>query len=199
MTDKEVREFFGQAAGDVPAGGRGARQPDAFPAEALGAEGRRGTTRHSLASQATGRASSGSTPSPTRRKSPAPGTSSTFLAPGNFSHVEGAADRRGLALLPEIHATYAERIHEALADKGFMTYDFFLPGLLIDALDRGDGSVLKRWINELTDKKIRSVNMLGCHDGIPLLDLKGPGSRTRLSRSSPPSRPEAVALRISTG
>ena len=29
------------------------------------------------------------------------------------------------------------------------------------------------WINDLLDKQIHTVNMLGCHDGIPLLDLKG--------------------------
>ena len=29
------------------------------------------------------------------------------------------------------------------------------------------------WAEEIKDKKIRTVNMLGCHDGIPLLDLKG--------------------------
>ncbi len=33
--------------------------------------------------------------------------------------------------------------------------------------------MLKRWIGELLDQKIRTVNMLGCHDGIPVLDLKG--------------------------
>jgi len=33
--------------------------------------------------------------------------------------------------------------------------------------------VLKRWIAELVAKRIRTVTMLGCHDGIPLLDLKG--------------------------
>jgi len=28
------------------------------------------------------------------------------------------------------------------------------------------------WANELKGKKIKAVNMPGCHDGIPLLDLK---------------------------
>ena len=83
------------------------------------------------------------------------------------------ADRYGLKLLPEIHAAYEEKIYERLADHGYMAYDFFLPGLLIDALERGEGEILQAWARELTDKKIRTVNMLGCHDGIPLLDLKG--------------------------
>ena len=54
-----------------------------------------------------------------------------------------------------------------------MTYDFFLPGLIIDALENGSGSRLKEWAEELIEQKIQVVNMLGCHDGIPLLDLKG--------------------------
>lgn len=29
------------------------------------------------------------------------------------------------------------------------------------------------WARELVEKNIRVVNMLGCHDGIPMLDLKG--------------------------
>ena len=54
-----------------------------------------------------------------------------------------------------------------------MTYDFFLPGLMIYAIEHQSGDVLVRWAKELVEKQIRVVNMLGCHDGIPLLDLKG--------------------------
>ena len=54
-----------------------------------------------------------------------------------------------------------------------MTYDFFLPGLILHALEKRSGEMLARWAEEMTEKKIRVVNMLGCHDGIPLLDLKG--------------------------
>ena len=50
-----------------------------------------------------------------------------------------------------------------------MTYDFFLPGLIIDALESGDGKHLSDWAKELIEKDIHTVNMLGCHDGIPLL------------------------------
>ncbi|MGV8848820.1 MAG: sucrose phosphorylase [Propionibacteriaceae bacterium] len=105
-----------------------------------------------------------------------PGAKNFLNDPGTWdvlARVKALADDRGLKLLPEIHASYSEGIHELLASKGFVTYDFFLPGLVIDALARRDASVLKRWIVELVTKKIRTVNMLGCHDGIPLLDLKG--------------------------
>ncbi len=79
----------------------------------------------------------------------------------------------GLELLPEIHDSYEKKIYKKVADRGYMTYDFFLPGLLIDAIDRADPSRLGKWANELYRDGIRTVNMLGCHDGIPILDLKG--------------------------
>ena len=90
-----------------------------------------------------------------------------------LQRVRELADKYNLMLLPEIHASYGEKNYEAIAEKGYMTYDFFLPGLIIDAIEGADGKVLKRWADELMEKKIKVVNMLGCHDGIPLLDLKG--------------------------
>ena len=90
-----------------------------------------------------------------------------------LERVRQMAEKYGLTLLPEIHASYGEGNYEELARKGYMTYDFFLPGLLIDAIENGDGTTLAAWAKELMEKKIRVVNMLGCHDGIPMLDLKG--------------------------
>ncbi len=96
--------------------------------------------------------------------------------PGTWELLDRVAEIAkplGLTLLPEIHASYGEKTYELLASKGYMVYDFFLPGLVIDAMERRSGENLKRWIDEIVEKKIRTVNMLGCHDGIPLLDLKG--------------------------
>lgn len=90
-----------------------------------------------------------------------------------LDRVRELADRHGLTLLPEIHASYAEKSYETVSGKGFMTYDFFLPGLLIDAIENRDASALLAWAKEIREKDIRVVNMLGCHDGIPMLDLKG--------------------------
>ena len=87
--------------------------------------------------------------------------------------VKKLADEFNVSLLPEIHASYSEKIYEVVANKGYMTYDFFLPGLLIYAIESKSGTLLKKWADEIQEKKIRVVNMLGCHDGIPLLDLKG--------------------------
>ncbi len=105
-----------------------------------------------------------------------PGEKNFLNEPGTWElleKVQEIADRYHLSLLPEIHASYGEKIYEVLAEKGYMTYDFFLPGLIIDALERKNVQMLKQWAEELQEKKIRVVNMLGCHDGIPLLDLKG--------------------------
>ena len=105
-----------------------------------------------------------------------PGEKNFLNEPGTWDvlqRVKELADKYNLMLLPEIHASYGEKNYEAIAEKGYMTYDFFLPGLIIDAIEGADGKVLKRWADELMEKKIKVVNMLGCHDGIPLLDLKG--------------------------
>jgi len=105
-----------------------------------------------------------------------PGEKNFLNDPGTWdllAKVRELADKYGVTLLPEIHASYGEKIYDVVANKGYMTYDFFLPGLLIYAIEKKDGTVLKRWAEEIQEKKIRVVNMLGCHDGIPLLDLKG--------------------------
>ena len=90
-----------------------------------------------------------------------------------LGRVKELADKYGLSLLPEIHASYAEGTYAKVAEMGYMTYDFFLPGLLIDALEEKNGEKLAKWATELTENHIKVVNMLGCHDGIPMLDLKG--------------------------
>jgi sucrose phosphorylase len=87
--------------------------------------------------------------------------------------IRRIADRCGLTLLPEIHASYAEKTYEKLSEQGYLCYDFFLPGLILDVLEQHDCSYLAAWAKEQVEKGIRTVNMLGCHDGIPLLDLKG--------------------------
>ena len=105
-----------------------------------------------------------------------PGEKNFLNDPGTWDllkKVRELANKYGLTLLPEIHASYSEKIYEIIADKGYMTYDFFLPGLIIDAFENKYGDAVITWANEIIEKKIRTVNMLGCHDGIPLLDLKG--------------------------
>ncbi len=90
-----------------------------------------------------------------------------------LERVRQLAAPHELELLPEIHASYGEGTYEILANKGYPIYDFFMPGLILDAFERESGIYLKRWTDEITGKGLRTISMLGCHDGIPLLDLKG--------------------------
>ncbi len=90
-----------------------------------------------------------------------------------LSRLKQTADRYGVILLPEIHASYAEGTRFSLADRGYPVYDFFLPGLMLQSTETHDPSLLIRWADEVKARQIRTVNMLGCHDGIPLLDLRG--------------------------
>jgi glycosidase len=71
--------------------------------------------------------------------------------------------------------------HEAPGEDGYVVpynehlQKLFLrkPGLLVHALDRGTNVHLLRWIDEIRTEGLQTINMLGCHDGIPVLDLRG--------------------------
>jgi sucrose phosphorylase len=104
------------------------------------------------------------------------GSSNFFNEPGTWQYlarIRKTADRLGITLLPEIHSKYGDKTHEKLAENGYAFYDFFFPGLVINAIESGDGTYLASWIREVRKKGFSTVNMLGCHDGIPVLDLTG--------------------------
>ena len=105
-----------------------------------------------------------------------PGEANFLNDPGTWDLLERVrqlAEPYHLQLLPEIHASYQEKIYQTVSRKGYMTYDFFLPGLLIHAIETHSADTLRSWAAELVEQHIDTVNMLGCHDGIPLLDLRG--------------------------
>ncbi|MDH3785797.1 MAG: glycosidase, partial [Acidobacteriota bacterium] len=111
-----------------------------------------------------------------------PGEMNFFNKPGTWEYLERLrqmARRHDLILLPEIHSRYGQGLHEEVAGEGFPVYDFFFPGLVIDALDRGTNTHLLNWAREIVSKKLRTINMLGCHDGIPVLDLSGESGDAR--------------------
>jgi sucrose phosphorylase len=117
-----------------------------------------------------------------------PGETNFFNKPGTWEYlarIKRIADKYGLILLPEIHSEYGKGLHTEVAAAGYLIYDFLFPGLVIDALDRGTGRHLLRWIDEIQRKNLKTINMLGCHDGIPVLDLKGDeaGEHELISRS----------------
>jgi sucrose phosphorylase len=105
-----------------------------------------------------------------------PGQPNFFNRPGTWeylSRLKRLADDYELIVIPEIHAEYGSGLHEEIARQGYPIYDFFLPGLVIDALDRGSNAGLLRWIADIRANRLQTINMLGCHDGIPVLDLRG--------------------------
>lgn len=105
-----------------------------------------------------------------------PGQANFFNRPGTWDYLQrlrGFAKKYGLIIFPEIHAEYGAGIHEEIAEEGYPIYDFFLPGLLIHALDRGNNEALLHWISDIRSLGLKTINMLGSHDGIPVLDLKG--------------------------
>ncbi|MEJ2455968.1 MAG: glycosidase [Candidatus Thiodiazotropha sp.] len=105
-----------------------------------------------------------------------PGEANFFNQPGTWAYLErlkAIARRYDLTIFPEVHAQYGTGLHEQVATKGYPIYDFFFPGLVIDALERGTCVHLLDWIDDIRKKGLQTINMLGCHDGIPVLDLQG--------------------------
>ncbi|MFC4096732.1 sucrose phosphorylase [Euzebyella saccharophila] len=104
------------------------------------------------------------------------GQSNFFNKPGTWEYlqrIKKIAEKNGLTLLPEIHAEYGLHLHDEVANEGYQIYDFFLPGLMIHTLETANHTALFTWAREIVNKGYKTVNMLGCHDGIPVLDLKG--------------------------
>jgi sucrose phosphorylase len=104
------------------------------------------------------------------------GQTNFFNKPGTWTYLEKIkqiADKNNLTLLPEIHAEYGLHLHDEVAKEGYQIYDFFLPGLMIHTLEKGSNTAILKWAKEIISKGYKTVNMLGCHDGIPVLDLKG--------------------------
>lgn len=105
-----------------------------------------------------------------------PGQANFFNRPGTWDYLQrlqGFAQKYGLIIFPEIHAEYGAGIHEEIAQEGYPIYDFFFPGLVINALEQGNNAALLHWISDIRTKGLQTINMLGSHDGIPMLDLKG--------------------------
>ncbi len=105
-----------------------------------------------------------------------PGETNFFNQPGTWIYLKrlkAIAKRYDLIIFPEVHSQYGSGLHEEVAAKGYPIYDFFFPGLVIDALERGTCVHLRDWIDDIRQKGLQTINMLGCHDGIPVLDLQG--------------------------
>jgi sucrose 6(F)-phosphate phosphorylase len=101
-----------------------------------------------------------------------PGTSCFMVEPEIYEFLgwlSGVADSFGLVVLPEVHDRY--ETHKRLSGRGFWTYDFVLPGLVLHALMSGEA---RRLGDHLAGSPRRQFTNLDCHDGIPVRpDLDG--------------------------
>jgi sucrose 6(F)-phosphate phosphorylase len=101
-----------------------------------------------------------------------PGTTCFMVEPEIYdflSWVTRVADSFGLVVLPEVHDVPAT--HKQLAARGFWTYDFVLPALLLNTFRTG---LTERLAVHLVRSPDRQFTMLDCHDGIPIRpDLDG--------------------------
>jgi sucrose 6(F)-phosphate phosphorylase len=83
--------------------------------------------------------------------------------------ITDVADTYGLTLLPEVHDRYDT--HQRLSQNGYWTYDFALPGLVLDSFHTGQAD---RLALHLARSPARQFTTLDCHDGIPVRpDLDG--------------------------
>ena len=101
-----------------------------------------------------------------------PGTTCFMVEPEIYEFLDwirNVAAGLGLEVLPEVHDVPAT--HRALSARGFWTYDFVLPGLVLHALETGES---RRLATHLAESPAAVVTTLDCHDGIPVMpDLGG--------------------------
>jgi sucrose 6(F)-phosphate phosphorylase len=100
------------------------------------------------------------------------GTSAFMVEPEIFGFLDwlvGVAESLGLTLLPEVHDRFETQ--RRLAERGFWTYDFILPGLVLQSFATGEATRLAAHLERSPD---RVFTTLDCHDGIPVRpDLDG--------------------------
>ena len=100
------------------------------------------------------------------------GTTCFMVEPEIYEFLDwivGVAGSFGLIVLPEIHDHYTT--HEKLAERGYWSYDFVLPALVLHALETRSARKLEA---HLARSPQRQFTTLDCHDGIPIQpDLEG--------------------------
>jgi sucrose phosphorylase len=95
-----------------------------------------------------------------------PGTSCFMVEPEVYEFIDwmtALANEVGLTLLPEVHDHYSTQFK--LAQCNYWVYDFVLPALILHTLFNRTSSKLRDHLNICPRKQ---VNMLDCHDGIPV-------------------------------
>jgi sucrose phosphorylase len=101
-----------------------------------------------------------------------PGTTCFMVEPEIYEFLDWVTDvagEVGLVVLPEVHDVHST--HERISAHGYWTYDFVLPGLLLETIRSGSAERLR---SHLARSPERQFTMLDCHDGIPVRpDLDG--------------------------
>ena len=96
-----------------------------------------------------------------------PGTSCFFVEPEIYDFlkwISETANALGIELLPEVHAHHS--IQSKLAEKGYWSYDFILPYLVLETLINKNNQKLLVHLRTCPHKQF---TMLDCHDGIPVM------------------------------
>lgn len=96
-----------------------------------------------------------------------------------LAEIDKVTAARNCDMLPEIHEHYS--IQLKLAEKGYWTYDFALPMLVLYALFTGDGAPLAHWLKICPR---RQFTTLDTHDGIGVVDARDLLTETQLDLTS---------------
>lgn len=99
------------------------------------------------------------------------GTDCFFVEPQIWDLIEECErllEKQEMALLPEVHATYD--IALKISRRGYWTYDFVLPLLVLHTLYSGSAKELVRWLAICPRKQF---TVLDTHDGVGVYDAAG--------------------------
>lgn len=97
------------------------------------------------------------------------GTNCFFLEPDVWELLEWLNEYLtpfGTVMLPEVHEHY--RYHQKIAAKGYWTYDFALPMLVLHTLYHHTSERLKHWFSICPRKQLTTLDT---HDGIGVVDV----------------------------
>lgn len=99
------------------------------------------------------------------------GTNCFFVEPevwGLIRDMESLLSAHDMTLLPEVHDRYETALK--IAQRGYYTYDFVLPMLMLYTLLIGDASAMKKWFAICPR---RQFTVLDTHDGVGVFDADG--------------------------
>ncbi len=98
------------------------------------------------------------------------GTNCFFLEPQVWQLLQWLQDYVspfGVEILPEVHEHYS--YHQKISARGYWTYDFSLPILVLNTLYHHTSRALKQWLAICPRKQITTLDT---HDGIGVVDVE---------------------------